>query len=309
MSDQGIITDIRQFNRFYTAQLGLLQQHIFDSEYSLTEVRVLYEIHFNRQTTATGIREALLIDAGYLSRILRKLEKSGMVLKHPLPEDGRSSYLTLSDRGRRLMVKMGTLSDDQIRDMLAHLPPADQASVAAAMRELRRLLGAPGSQPAIDQIVIRTEPEPGDLGNIIALHGQLYWKEYGYDLRFERYVMETIQDFMAHFNPRQDRIWLATSLGRLAGVVAIQHREGKQAQLRWFLIRPEFRGIGLGRELMQRAMDFCREQRFRKVYLLTTEQQTTAAALYKKWGFVKKESTPAELWGHELFEERYECEL
>lgn len=309
MSDQGIIADIRQFNRFYTAQLGLLQQHIFDSEYSLTEIRVLYEIQFNRQTTATGIREALQIDAGYLSRILRKMEKAGLVWKHPLPEDGRSSYLTLSDRGRRLMARMGTLSDDQIRQMLAHLPGDQQLSVASSMRDLRRLLGAPGSEVAMEQVEIRTELRPGDLGDIVAMHGRLYWKEYGYDVRFEQYVLETVNDYIREFDARRDRIFLASSMGKLAGVVAIQHREGKQAQLRWFLLLPEFRGIGLGKALMQRAMDFCREQRFRKVFLLTTNQQTTAAALYKKWGFVKKESTPEKLWGHDLFEERYECDL
>lgn len=309
MSDQEIIADIRQFNRFYTAQLGLLQQHIFDSEYSLTEVRVLYEIHFNKQTTATGIREALQIDAGYLSRILRKLEKTGLVLKHPLPEDGRSSFLTLSDRGRRLMARMGALSDDQIRQMMAHLSADDQQTVAASMRSLRRLLGAPGGEAGLDQVEIRTDLCPGDLGDIISLHGQLYAKEYGYDIRFEQYVVETVNDFMQQFNARRDRVFLATCQNRLAGVVAIQHRGNGQAQLRWFLIRPEFRGIGLGKSLMQQAMEFCRAQRFKKVYLLTTEQQVTAAALYQKWGFVKKESTSAKLWGHDLFEERYELEL
>ncbi len=89
---------------------------------------------------------------------------------------------------------------------------------------------------------------------------------------------------MKQYSPQRDRIWLAASQGRLAGMVAIQHRENKQAQLRWFLLRPEFRGIGLGKALMRQAMDFCRAQRFKKVYLLTTEQQTTAGALYKKWG-------------------------
>lgn len=309
MSDQRVINDIRSFNRFYTAQLGLLQQHIFDSEYSLTEVRVLYEINFNRQTTATGIRDALQIDAGYLSRILRKLEKGGLILKHPLPEDGRSSYLSLSDRGRRLMTKMGTLSDDQLRVMMAHLTPAAQETVAGAMNDLRRLLSAPDGAATMDQITIRTELLPGDLGDIISLHGKLYMQEYRYDTRFERYVMETIQDFMVHYHPARDRVWLAVCSGRLVGVVAIQHRPAKQAQLRWFLISPDFRGIGLGKALMQQAMDFCRDQKFKKVYLLTTDQQDTAAALYKRWGFIKKSSVPATLWGHELLEERYEREM
>src|SRR5688500_17751930 len=121
-----LVANIRQFNRFYTIQLGLLQQHIFDSEYSLTEVRVIYEIDFNSQTTATGIREALNIDAGYLSRLLRNFEKKGLIIKHPLPEDGRSSYLQLTARGKKLMATFNELSNGQIRQMLADLEPAQQ---------------------------------------------------------------------------------------------------------------------------------------------------------------------------------------
>lgn len=307
--DAKLIAGIRQFNRYYTSQLGLLQQHIFDSEYSLTDVRVLYEVQVNGKTTATGVREALGIDAGYLSRILRKFEKQGLVLKHPLPEDGRSSYLTLTARGQKLLQTMNQLSDKQIRQMLENLEPAQQARIGDAMRLVRYLLKAPGGAPRPEDVEVRHELRPGDLGNIVRLHGEVYDKEYGYNIEFEQYVMETIHDFMKTYDPAKDRVWLASCFGEMVGMIAIIHRPQRQAQLRWFLLRPDFRGIGLGRELMDKAMEFCRQQQFKSVYLLTTHQQGKAASIYTRHGFVKTASVPATLWGQDLYEERYEKKM
>lgn len=304
-----MIANIRQFNRFYTMQLGLLQQHVFDSEYSLTEMRVIYEIHFNHQTTATGIREALNIDAGYLSRLLRNFEKKGLVIKHPLPEDGRSSYLQLTARGKKLMAQMNELSDIQIRQMLADLSVEQRRQVGHAMNKVRCLLKMPGGRPRLEDVEIRHGLQPGDIGDIIRVHGQVYAEEYQYDLRFEQYVTETLHEFLQTYNPAKDRVWLANCFGELAGMIAIIHKGRGRAQLRWFLIRPEFRGIGLGRALMQEAMDFCRAQRFREVYLFTTNQQQTAAGIYMKAGFVKTASTPEHLWGQDVYEERYELKM
>ncbi|MGX5818979.1 bifunctional helix-turn-helix transcriptional regulator/GNAT family N-acetyltransferase [Chitinophaga lutea] len=304
-----LIADIRQFNRFYTSQLGLLRQHIFDSEYSLTESRVLYEIQFNGQTTATGIRDALKIDAGYLSRVLRSFEKKGLVLKHPLPEDGRSSYLQLTARGRKAVAGMNEQSNEQIRQMLASLTPEQREQAGGAMNLLRRLLHAPGSATTMDQVAIRTDLRPGDIGDMIRLHGRVYAEEYQYDLTFEQYVAETLQEFLQTYDPAKDRVWLAHVGGELAGMVAIIHRGKGKGQLRWFLLAPFCRGIGLGKELLGQAMAFCRQQRLREVYLLTTHQQEAAAILYKKAGFVKTASTPQRLWGHDLYEERYDLRL
>ena len=303
------VSDIRKFNRFYTRQLGLLQQHVFDSEYSLTEVRALYEIMFNGQTTATGIREALQIDAGYLSRILRNFEKKGLLIKHPLPEDGRASYLQLTARGKKLMSSMNELSNHQIREMLTSLEPAQKQKVADSMNVLRYLLHAPGSDHTIGQVHIRTDLRPGDIGEMIRLHGQLYAREYQYGIAFEQYVLETFQECMQSYQPEKDRIWQAYCNGELAGMIAILSRGRGRAQLRWFLVRPDLRGLGLGKVLINQAMAFCRQRKFREVYLLTTHQQDKAARLYMKAGFVKTGSTAQHLWGHDLYEEKYELKL
>lgn len=304
-----LISNIRQFNRYYTKQLGLLQQHFFDTDYSLTDIRVLYEIDFNGQTTATGIREALQIDAGYLSRILRNFEKKGLILKHPLPEDGRSYYLQLTARGKKLMAGMNELSNEQIREMLKDLRPAEQEKIANSMSILRNLLKAPDSSPVLEDVVIRHGLQPGDIGDMIRLHGILYAQEYQYDLAFETYVTQTLYEFMQTYDPARDRVWLAHCYGELTGMIAIIGKGRGVAQLRWFLLRPEFRGMGLGKKLMGEAMAFCRQQNFRSVYLLTTHQQTTAGNMYTKAGFVKTASTPQRIWGQDLYEERYELKL
>lgn len=309
MEAEQLIADIRQFNRFYTLQLGLLQQHVFDSEYSLTDIRVLYEIHFAGRTTATGIREALKMDAGYLSRILRSFEKQGLLIKHPLPEDGRSFYLQLTARGRKVVTHMNELSDHQIQEMLKGLDDAQQEQIAGAMGTVRRLLKAPDSTPRLEDIVIRHELRPGDIGDIIKLHGVLYAKEFAYNIDFEKYVVSTFHEFLPAYDPARDRLWLATWHGELVGLVAIIHRGKAKAQLRWFLIHPSFRGIGLGKELMDKAMAYCRKKAFREVYLLTTHQQDVAAKLYTRAGFVKTGTEPQQMWGHDLYEERYELKL
>lgn len=303
------IANIRQFNRYYTRQLGLLQQHFLDTDYSLTDIRVLYEIDFNGQTTATGIREALQIDAGYLSRILRSFEKKGLILKHPLPEDGRSYYLQLTARGKKLMAGMNELSNEQIREMLKDLAPAQQEKIANSMNTLRNLLKAPDSTPTLEDVVIRHGLQPGDIGDMIRLHGILYAQEYQYDLAFETYVTQTLYEFMQTYDPARDRVWLAYCYGELIGMIAIIGKGKGVGQLRWFLLRPEFRGIGLGKKLMDEAMAFCRQQKLKLVYLLTTHQQTTAGSMYAKAGFVKTASTPQHLWGQDLYEERYELKL
>lgn len=304
-----LIADIRQFNRFYTLQLGLLQQHVFDSEFSLTDIRVLYEIHFNGQTTATGIRDALKMDAGYLSRILRNFEKQGLLIKHPLPEDGRSFYLQLTARGRKVVTRMNELSDGQIAEMLKELDPSQQEQIAGAMGTVRRLLRAPNSAPRLEDVVIRHELQPGDIGDIIKLHGVLYAKEFAYNVEFEKYVVETFYEFLPTYDPAKDRFWLATWHGELVGLLAIIHRGKAKAQLRWFLIQPAFRGIGLGKKLLDEAMAYCRKKAFREVYLLTTHQQDKAAKLYTRAGFVKTGTEPQGMWGHNLYEERYDLKL
>lgn len=163
---------------------------------------------------------------------------------------------------------------------------------------------------ADQQVTIRHDPRPGDLGRLTALHGVLYAAEYGFDHTFEAYVAETLGEFGRTARPGRDRLWLAERDGRLVGAVGIVAREGDAAQLRWFLVHPNARGHGLGRRLLAEALAFCRQAGYRSVYLWTVSPLAGAARLYTATGFRKTEEKKAQaLWGVTLAEQRYDRTL
>lgn len=158
-------------------------------------------------------------------------------------------------------------------------------------------------------IQIRTELQPGDLGAVTEFHGRLYAQEYGWTSHFEAYVAESLAAFARDYNPREDRIWLAEKDGRLMGSIGIVRIDAKTAQLRWFLIAPESRGLGLGRKLIDSALAFSRETGAERVFLWTVSGLPAAAHLYRSAGFRLTEQKPSQEWGPAVIEERHDLEL
>ncbi|MFW6181955.1 MAG: GNAT family N-acetyltransferase [Spirochaetota bacterium] len=169
----------------------------------------------------------------------------------------------------------------------------------------------PGSIRGIsrEKLTVRWDLRPGDVGSVISLHGAVYAEEFGYNLEFEGYVADTFREFTRIYHPGKDRLWLVELGGWTVGSIAALGRSPGEAQLRWFLLHPACRGLGLGGEMLRRALRFCRERRYRRVYLLTTSDQRKASAMYARAGFRKTEQKPARMWGKELVEERWELDL
>jgi len=160
----------------------------------------------------------------------------------------------------------------------------------------------------LDQIKIRNELEPGDIGYVIYLHGFLYAKEFGYGRQFETYVAEGLCEFMKRHNPRMDRVWVCEHGGKMIGFLLVMQR-GDAAQLRYFLIAPEHRGCGLGSKLMGQFMEFIKERGYRKAFLWTTSELTTAARLYTSAGFRLTQEKESTSFGKALRERRYDLLL
>lgn len=160
----------------------------------------------------------------------------------------------------------------------------------------------------LNAVHYRNTLEPGDLGYMIHLHGKLYAQEEGYSLEFEGYVAKTFYEFTQHYNPEHDRFWLALYNDEIVACIAILRRSSDEAQLRWFLVAPAFRGLGIGRKLFEEALAYCRA-RFSSVYLMTADTQQKAIALYKAAGFKLTSSVKADQWGKRLSEERYDLIL
>lgn len=304
------IEQIRSFNRFYTAHLGLLNEHILDGPYSLAEVRILFEIGIRQPVTAQELATLLTLDKGYLSKIIKMFVNDGVIVRTPSKEDSRVYHISLTAKGSNLLKDLHGKSDHQIEKFLTKLSPDEADMLVNSMKTVQNLFSADYSNLLLSgQVVYREGLKPGDVGYLIYLHGILYARESGYSQEFEGYVVKTFYEFLEHYDTGRDKIWLATYNGQIIGCIAILSKPNDEAQLRWFLVHPVFRGTSVGKHLLHTALTHCRGQQFKNVYLLTTDVQQKAIAMYKKAGFQPTASIQMEQWGKTLHEERYDLDL
>jgi GNAT superfamily N-acetyltransferase len=166
-------------------------------------------------------------------------------------------------------------------------------------------------------VSIRSGPRPGDIGRVLAMHGEIYAREYAFDERFEAHVARGLAGF-AHAlgdarvdprGPQAGRLWLAERDGDVVGTVALTDEGEGVGQLRWFLVAPHARGGGLGRALLQTLLEHARERGFTHIKLWTVHVLETAARLYLDLGFRCTERRPTRAFGVDLDELRYDLDL
>jgi len=277
------IEAVRRFNRFYTQRIGMLRQGLYDSPWSLAEVRVLYELaHASGSSVASDLAHRLGLDAGYLSRILRGFVGSGYVRKSPAASDARRYELQLTRSGRKAFGPLDRASHDEIAELLAPLPDAAQRRLVGAMRTVESLLGEPEKNSAL--VVLRPH-RPGDIGWVVACHGRLYAEEYGWDETFEALVAEIAARFIKRYKPKRERCWIAERGGENVGSVFVVERSAAVAQLRLLIVEPSARGGGIGRRLVAECIEFARRTGYRKLMLWTNGGLDSARHLYEDAGF------------------------
>ncbi len=304
------IEQIRSFNRFYTSHLGLLNEHILDGPYSLAEARILFEIGLRQPVASQELASLLGLDKGYLSKIIKMFSHDGVIDRTPSKTDSRVHHISLTEQGSVLLKELQGRSDKQIEVFVKKLSPDERGMLVNSMRSIQDLLSADYNNKVLsDQVVYREGLKPGDIGYLIYLHGVLYARESGYSQEFEGYVVKTFYEFLEHYDTSKDKIWLATYNEQIIGCIAILSKPANEAQLRWFLVHPVFRGTGIGKHLLTTALEHCKKEHFKNVYLLTTDVQQKAIAMYKKAGFQPTASIELEQWGKTMHEERYDLEL
>jgi DNA-binding MarR family transcriptional regulator/N-acetylglutamate synthase-like GNAT family acetyltransferase len=273
---------VRHFNRFYTRQIGLLDEGLLHSAFSITEVRVMYEIFHHPGITATEVRETLALDAGYLSRILRGLRRQGLVSARAPVADRRRRTLTLTDRGLRTFEGLNARSSEEVGAMLARLSRPQRKELVRAMRGIEDLLDKPlaGS----DEVVLR-DPLPGELGWVVKRHGEIYSAEHDWDAEFEGLVAGIVGQFVANLDPRVERCWIAELRGEPAGCIFLVKDTAEVAKLRLLLVEPWARGHGVGARLVDACLAFAREAGYAKVRLWTNAELDAARRLYERASF------------------------
>jgi DNA-binding MarR family transcriptional regulator/N-acetylglutamate synthase-like GNAT family acetyltransferase len=280
MSDH--VEAVRDFNRFYTARMGLTR-----GSYArpLPEIRVLYELSHGTEEVA-DLRTALQIDPGQLSRVISKLEEQGLVTKTPSPVDARRQLVRLTAAGAKRFAELDAESATEVGAVLDGLPNADE--VVNAMQSLKAAI-----EP--DTTLTLRDPEPGDLGWLVQRHGELYAREYGYDQSFERLVAQIV----AAFDPATDRAWIAELGRQRVGAILCVHADESTAKLRTLLVEPQARGHGLGGKLVDAVVRHATAKGYRTLTLYTNDNLPAARRLYERAGFTLTDAQRETAYGHE----------
>jgi DNA-binding MarR family transcriptional regulator/GNAT superfamily N-acetyltransferase len=281
----------RRFNRFYTRAIGMLGEGYLGSGFTLAEARVIYELANRESPTARQIGGALKLDAGYLSRILKRLEAQGLILRARAEGDRRQHRLSLTEQGRQAFAGLDQGAKDSMASLVAHLPAPALDRLTGAMAEIEDLVSA---RPA-GRLVLR-DRRPGDLGWVVERHARLYAEEQGWDVRFETLVARIVAEMTAAPDPARERCWIAERGGQRLGCVFLARDDEDTARIRLLLVEPEARGSGLGRQLVEAAVAFARRSGYREIVLWTHRELHAARRIYAGLGFRKTEE-----WQHHDF--------
>ncbi len=300
----GYVEAVRRFNRFWTRRIGVLAEGYLESEFSLTEARVLYELAQREETTASEVVRALELDAGYLSRILRGFEDRALISRRRAPEDGRRSLLQLTELGRQAFAPLDARSREDIGAMLDGLSPEERDRVAGSMRAIERILGAV-SAPSY---VLRSHG-PGDMGWVVHRHGVLYSREYGWDEQFEALVAKIVAKFIRQYDPEHERCWIAERDGEAVGSVFLVRHSGEEARLRLLLVEPSARGLGIGAQLVDECVAYARGVGYRRISLWTNDVLHAARHIYETAGFHLTAEEPHHSFGQDLVGQTWELNL
>jgi DNA-binding MarR family transcriptional regulator/GNAT superfamily N-acetyltransferase len=328
------VAAVRSFNRGYTKVIGVLDEGLLKSPYTLTEVRVLFEIaHAGPEGSSVArIREDLGLDAGYLSRILARFDTEGLVIKGRTPGDARRGTVALTERGGAVFAGLDERSTEQVGAWLSRLGAGERGQLIEAMGRIGALLdlqpataadaasrasaasaASAGSVASAASTVTLRPPRPGDYGWVVERHGALYATERGFDETFEADVARIVADYAGSHDVRREAFWIAEAEGRRVGCVACVRRPTDDAvstaQLRILLVDPSARGLGVGRRLVEECVEFARKAGYQRMVLFTVDGLTAAHRIYRRVGFEIVHQAAVQMWGHHLVEQEWRLEL
>lgn len=299
------IGDIRAFNRFYTRLLGALNEGLLRSAYSLPESRILYELGSRGQTTAADLAADLGMDPGYLSRLLRKLRDAGLVESTASPLDGRAQILSLSLEGVTAFQSLDEASRMEVGGLITPLHVGDREALLGAMHTIRRLF-----DPAAPRGPVIIRPyRVGEIGHIVSRHGVLYHEEHGWDGTFEGFVAEIAGAFARAHDPLREGCWVAERDGELLGSVFVVDDGEGTAKLRMLYVEPAARGLGVGRKLVEQAIDFARVTGYRRLTLWTNDILHSARRIYATAGFRLVAEERHTSFGQDLIGQNWDLDL
>ena len=299
------IAKVRHFNRTYTRLIGVLEEVMLESAFSLTEARVLYELAHNDGATATHVGDSLGVDAGYLSRLVKKLHRLGLLKKERSKADGRQTILRLTEEGRAEFQNLDSRSQEAVAQLLGELTPVERQRLVDCMVQIETIL-KPSISPGM---CLLREPLPGELGWVVAKHGELYSQEFGWGEKFEGLVAKVVADYLASHDANREKCWIADMNGQRVGTVMLVADSPVIARLRLLLVDPRARRRGVGSSLLRQSVEFARAKGYESIVLWTQSVLVGARRLYESEGFELIGSEKHTLFGPELEGETWKLAL
>jgi len=303
------VAEVSAFNRFYTNVVGLLREGLMRTPYSLTEARVIFELAQREATELAELRRALDVDAGYLSRILKRFEDGGLARRERSSADGRRQLVRLTAKGRRAFAMLDERSAGEVRELLHKRAEEEQRRLVGAMAAIRDVLTE--RQPG-ESFVLRPT-HSGDLGWVVYRHGAVYAHEHGWTEAFEALCGRVVVEYLEDHDPEREAAWIAEVDGRRAGCVMCTRKNDEVAQLRLLLVEPEVRGIGIGSRLVEECVRFARRAGYERIVLWTNAVLADARRIYERAGFeFERENryAPGEYgWGNDVVGQEWSLSL
>jgi DNA-binding MarR family transcriptional regulator/GNAT superfamily N-acetyltransferase len=300
------IAAVRGFSRFYTRKLGIIEPRFLDSPWTLQQARIIYEIAARKRCTATDLVRALGLDAGFLSRTLRDLQRRQIVARRTSKADARASELALTAKGRKAFAELDGRSRSAVAALLGKLDTRERATVVGAMATIEHMLEPQGErQPGF---LLRSH-RPGDIGWIVSRHGAVYAQEYGWDISFEALAAEIAAQFIRTYEPTREHCWIAEVGGEPAGSVFLVRASDEVAKIRLLLVERKARGLGIGRALTEQCIRFARDAGYSSITLWTQSILLAARGIYQRAGFRRVGEEKHHSFGVDLVGETWEMKL
>lgn len=301
------VDEVRDFNRFYTQKIRLLDRNLPASSLPLPEARIVYELAKGGEQTAADIGRRLEMDKAHLSRIVARLRASRLVATRTDPAHARRTLLSLSPEGQAVFARMEAGTVSQLDGLLAEVDKAGRDRLVDAMRQIKRLLdtdACPLGRP------ILRKPRPGDLGWIMHRQAELYHEEYGWDWTYEGLVATILGQFVSQFDPTCEDAWIAELDGRIAGsIFLMKSDDAATAKLRLLYVEPFARGHGLGRQLVRACIERAREHGYATLTLWTNDILTAARRIYQDEGFLLQSENTHHSFGKDLVGQTWSLSL
>jgi DNA-binding MarR family transcriptional regulator/GNAT superfamily N-acetyltransferase len=302
------VAELRSFNRFYTRQIGLLDEHLTGSPFSLAEARILYELANGTAETAAGLSRLLDMDKAYLSRLLARFRARGLISSRISPKHAKHRILSLTEAGREAFAALDRGAVAQMERLLMPLDAGSAKQLTGSMRQIRTILS--GSAPVQERAFTLRPPRVGDLSFVVHRQAVLYEREYGWDWTYEGLIAGIVERFVSSFDPAKEQAWIADRDGAIAGSVFLMRGDDAETgKLRLLYVEPAVRGLGLGSALVAACINRAREAGYRRLTLWTNDILISARRIYEAAGFKLTAEERHRSFGHDLVGQTWKLEL